>query len=92
MARKKTKRKTRRLRSMRGNPGLSREALLAIRNDIEAGMRVASAILRSYPRGPSGLVSDEVRASAQYRADKAAYASLADSLRRVNKVLVKMGR
>lgn len=49
----------------------------------------ASNKLNAFPRGPSGLASDEVRRSPEYRLAKAEYQAAVDALRNFNKVYVK---
>lgn len=49
----------------------------------------ASAALRKFPRGPTGLTPDDVKFSTEYRATKARYEAARVALRNFNGVFVK---
>lgn len=61
------------------NPELVRQ-----RDLIQSLVSAAGAELKKFPRGPTGLPSDETRNSPEYRAAKAAYNSAFEKLRNFN--------
>ena len=60
----------------------------AIKQDAENAVKAAGTKVRQYPRLDNGLVSDKVRKSAEYQADKAAYENAHARFARVNKWFV----
>lgn len=61
-----------------------------MRGFLQNRMDAASLELHKYPRGPMGLVPDEIRASEEYRLHKSAYDRAFQQLRRLNGVYVKL--
>ena len=56
----------------------------ALRETLESDVAIASKRLRNFPKGPMGLVSDEIKASAEYREAKSAYNTAFAKLRAFN--------
>lgn len=67
----------------------------AVRDQLERDWRAASEALNSLPgvaKGPMGLTSDDLRATAAYQAAKAAYDQRFASLQAFNHQFVKLYR
>ena len=64
--------------TIRPHPGVRRETPL------EREVSDASKVLKQFPRGPTGMVSDAVRLSPEYKAAKQKYADAFARLRSVN--------
>ncbi len=78
-----------RTRKTAGKLGENRDVLLAARSHAEAEHKAASAALAAHPRGPNGMTPDHVKATPEYRRDKARFAAAHEALRHVNGLLSK---
>jgi hypothetical protein len=56
----------------------------ALRGVLESDVATASKRLRDFPKGPMGLVPDEIKASAEWREAKSAYNTAFAKLRAFN--------
>ena len=57
---------------------------------LEAEAKATSEVLRAFPRGPTGLTPDAVRATPEYRAAKTANDTVFARQRQFNAVYVKL--
>ncbi len=60
-----------------------------IRNEIETQVAVASANLKSFPRGPNGLTPDAIKFSPEYRKVKNEFDVAFRKLRAINTMINK---
>lgn len=59
------------------------------RNAIEAKLEVVSGRICKYPKLPSGLTTDEAKASPEWKADRAEFAALWKAMQNLNTKIVK---
>lgn len=58
-------------------------------DELQAAADAASKAGQRFPKGPTGLTPDDVKASPEFRQMHAAYARAAEELRQFNKVYLK---